>query len=90
MQVKAEVIESKIVSVNIKPEEVLQRLFANWINTVNSKAEYINQEGYWESWYDTGHGSGLTTTYNKATDEELEIMHSFTKVMKVTKGLKNI
>lgn len=36
------------------------------------EAEYINDKGVWESWFDTGHGSGCTTTYRHASDRELE------------------
>lgn len=34
---------------------------------------YINNKGQWEDWYDTGHGSGLTTKHRDATVEEVEI-----------------
>lgn len=88
MQVKAEVIESKVVTVHVDPREVLQKLYLQWRQLIKKKGEYVNREGYWESWDDTGHGSGITDVYEKATDEEIEIMKSFEMLKGVVRVLE--
>jgi len=90
MRIKAEVVESRTASVNINPVDVLSQLEQAWKSSTVQKGEYINSEGMWESWYDTGHGSGITNVYNEATAKEKEIMRAFKTIDNVIRDLKNI
>lgn len=48
-------------------------------------SEYINKEGVWESWTDTGHGSGLTQYYEDATESQKIVNEAFKTVLDVLK-----
>ena len=53
-----------------------------------SDAKYINADGYWELW-ENGHGSGYTTTYRKATQEEIELEDLIKKTMSILRKRLN-
>jgi hypothetical protein len=89
VKIKAEVKETKHVSVDINPVEILTQLKNGWKNSLNVKGEYINEDGVWETWYDT-HGSGLYETFDAATEEQIEITKAFATVVDVVRKLKNI
>lgn len=90
MQVKAVVTESRNVTVSIDPVDVLTQLRAKWKSSTGQRGEYINKDGVWETWDDTGHGSGLTEYYGRATEKEIEIAKAFTAVISAVRELKNI
>lgn len=47
-----------------------------------SGAEYINHNGEWEYW-ENGHGSGYTTVYRKATEEEKQLDSLISESMRI-------
>ena len=48
---------------------------------------YINRNGQWEEWTDTGHGSGLTDIHRYATDEELEVAKALSTLKDAMRGI---
>ena len=46
------------------------------------QAEYINSDGCWELW-ENGHGSGYTTMYRRATQEEVELDELIKRTMTI-------
>lgn len=50
------------------------------------EADYINAAFKWESWYDTGHGSGITTIYRAATSYEVELYNSTNNIIEILKN----
>jgi len=84
MQIVGRRTEVTKVNVDIDPIEVIDKLQTKFVNSCKDPemmgGEYINQEGFWESWQDT-HGSGITEVYRKATDEEIKTMEAF-KIMR--------
>lgn len=59
---------------------------ATWAKLGPKPGDYINTAGVWESWEDTGHGSGLTTTHRKATDAEVAVDKALKVVQKTLTG----
>lgn len=84
MQVLGRRTEVTKVHVDIDPKDVIDQLQRKFVNSCKDPlmmgGEYINQDGYWESWQDT-HGSGITQVYRKATEEEVKTMEAF-KIMR--------
>lgn len=80
MQIVGRRTEVTKVNVDIDPIEVIEKLQAKFVNSCQDPqmmgGKYINSDGCWESWIDT-HGSGITTTYRKATEEEIKTMEAF-------------
>lgn len=77
MRMSVEVVERKTVNVNVNPADVLEQLKREWLTSVKHAGDYINKDGVWESWYDTGHGSGMYSTHGTATEHEKEIVKAF-------------
>lgn len=77
MRMSVEVVKRKTVSVNVKPADVLKQLKREWLISVKHIDEYINKDGVWETWYDTGHGSGMYSTHGIATEQEKEMDKAF-------------
>lgn len=66
------------IEVNIDLKRTLRQLEDSCMSAIYSgEGEYINKDNVWESWYDTGHGSGLTTIYEKATQEQIDLQDAF-------------
>lgn len=63
------------VTIDINPRKALEALEQILWEKLNRPpgAEEINSNGVWESWTDTGHGSGLTDRYGPACSEQLEL-----------------
>lgn len=81
MQVEG--IQNTKVVVDVNPNKVVNNLYIHFMSSV--PGEYINSEGYWESWDDCrGQGSGLYDRYRKATDEEVEIYKAFKVIINFT------
>lgn len=60
------------VKVEIDPLDVIKQLYGKWLASIGQLPDrYINKDGVWEDWTDTGHGSGLTSFYGQATPEEV-------------------
>lgn len=87
MKVKGVVRTAKEYVVEVDPKEVLSHLKSEWLNTLDGigKARYINLDGLWEYWEDTGHGSGMTETYRPANEEEKQVNRAFKVLFDLTK-----
>lgn len=75
---------TQVVHVEVNPADVISQISREW--RAKMPGEYINNRGFWESWEDTGHGSGLTTTHRKATDEEKKLATSLMTVSDYLRG----
>jgi len=74
MRVKGIERISKNVEIDVDPCDVIDQLSVALKQKYGINPDwYINSEGFWEDWYDTGHGSGLTSTHRRATVQEVEI-----------------
>lgn len=72
-------------AVEVNVQEVLDKLYYSCMRSVyKGKGEYINSKGVWESWDDTGHGSGITTTYEPATQEQLDLDRALRYIINFT------
>jgi hypothetical protein len=86
MQINVDVVKTEKVAVQVKPKEILRQLHWEWVcKNSPCNAEYINKDGIWESWVDTGHGSGLTQYYGEATESQKVINEAFKTVLGVLK-----
>lgn len=78
MQVSAERVKKETIKVNVNPVDVIEKLRLQWhLNIGVGSSDYINSNGFWEDWTDTGHGSGLTRVGRQATPEEKQMIASF-------------
>ena len=67
------------VTLNVRMQDILDGIEKELKKTFKVGATwYINRERVWEDWYDTGHGSGLTTEHRSATVQEIEAMNALT------------
>lgn len=82
MQVKGVERKETVVTVEINPKEVVDKIKQKWLEKLKLPDHYINSDGHWEHWIDT-HGSGITTVGREATDEEKEIYASLKVVHKL-------
>lgn len=77
---KRKIVED--VNVEIVPHEFLNKLFKSCMSKIyKGEGEYINKDGVWEDWYDTGHGSGMTTKHETATQEQIELNAAFNYII---------
>ncbi|MEG0870607.1 MAG: hypothetical protein RSG77_26730 [Hafnia sp.] len=84
MQVEAVVTRREKTTVTVNPKDIIEKYKVRWLAELKMVGCYINTEGTWEEWENTGHGSGLYTTHRKATEEEIKIADAFKTVL----GLK--
>lgn len=83
MKVKGVERVSKAVEVDIDPCDILDQLSDALKRKYDVGRDwYIAYSGKWEDWYDTGHGSGLTTEHREATVEEVEIFSAL-KIIRI-------
>jgi hypothetical protein len=88
MRIKAVERINKTVQVEINPCDVLDQLSQEIKNKYGVGSDwYINDKGQWEDWYDTGHGSGLTTKHRDASVFEVEIFSALKLIRIAAKGL---
>ena len=81
--VDAQIRSVRTERVDVDPAKITDVLFHKWrsgLVDLDRGAEYINKEGVWESWEDTGHGSGLTKKYRAATEEEIVMSKAFDSI----------
>lgn len=69
------------VDIEVDERNIIQKLKNQWIHTM--PGEYINAEGYWEWWEDTGHGSGIDNIERVATPHEVKIWDAFELIEKL-------
>lgn len=69
------------VTVSVCARDVVQELHNNWLRAVGTPGMYI-ENNKWTYWQDTGHGSGDTEIVRPATEEEIEIAHAFSVIMR--------
>lgn len=89
--VDAQIRSVRTERVDVDPLKITNVLFHKWrsgLVDLDRDAEYINKDGVWESWEDTGHGSGLTRTYRAATPEEIVMNSSFDNINKFIRTYK--
>ena len=69
MQIKGTKTVSEVVEVHI---DALADGIERYVRDKHNLGDhYVTAAGDEESWYDTGHGSGLTTDFGKPTDERM-------------------
>jgi len=83
---KVDIDSREILSiVEYRLKEALRRLRLETMDESRKdigQAEYINSDGCWELW-ENGHGSGYTTVYRKATQEEIEFVNLIERTMTI-------
>jgi hypothetical protein len=79
MKVSGKITTVKNETVEIDPKEVVIRIKYDWMHSIGIPVYcYVNKNGQWEEWEDTGgHGSGLYTAYREATEDELRLWAMF-------------
>ena len=83
MIVRGEIVtKPETASVKVDPVGILRQLHWDWVcnNAPSPQAEYINSDGVWESWDDTG-GSGLYRRYGDATEHQKAVDAAFKIVL---------
>lgn len=88
MKVPATITQVERKEVDINPIEFLDSLLKAWKRSIDMQGCDINSKGMWESWTDTGHGSGLTERKREATAEELSIDECFWQLAKLVRENK--
>ena len=79
MKVSGKITTVKNETVEIDPSEVTKQLKLDWMKRIGIYGFcYLNKSNQmWEDWENTGHGSGITTEYRKATEDEIQIWDMF-------------
>ena len=81
MEINAVITTAEHRTVDIRVEDVFEIFWRKIINKFGVPAKaYINLDGMWETWEDTGHGSGIYDTIRKATPEEVSVVGAFAKM----------
>ena len=80
-------IERKAITVDVDVDAVIQKLFDYWKSSIGHQYQDICN-GEWETWTYTGHGSGLTTSYGKATPHQIDVYDSFVRMFTFAKEYK--
>lgn len=87
MKVDGSVTTIERVTVDITAASMIDAMQKQWLIDIGQVGNYINQNGEWEEWTDTGHGSGITEIVRAATESEIDIIHAF-KTLRHTKFSK--
>ena len=77
MRMQGSVTKVETVDVDISPSAMVDALDKQWHCDIKMFGHYINLDGFWEDWTDTGHGSGITKVLREATEEEKTISKAF-------------
>ena len=89
MNVTGQYVERKSVQIHVDPFEVIRKLRAFWLTSIGQPGHYINSDGIWEDWTDTGHGSGLYDRFGQATPEQITILKSFDFMTTMAKAFED-
>tara|TARA_Y100000310_G_C20457190_1_gene703595 strand:+ start:416 stop:688 length:273 start_codon:yes stop_codon:yes gene_type:complete len=67
--------ETRNVEVDISTSKIITNLWRRGMEKLGKpeSAQYINDKGVWERWDKHPHGSGISTTFSKATKEQLDL-----------------
>lgn len=74
-----EVVKRENHKISITENELIDILYKSWIQSKRCKCsmgeftpEYVTQDGHFEYWLDTGHGSGITYSQIMSDDDLAE------------------
>lgn len=83
MQMTGSVTRVEKVKVDISPIDMIDAMEKRWLSNIKQSGNYINRNGEWEDWLDTGHGSGITKIIRGATESEIAISKAFQTLRRV-------